>query len=460
MIHVRGNISHYVKWFHGKYNEDFFKKHLEYIENNIFHLNEIQYQSELADAVLNAVKELELKENYQYFSKTFQKSKVTQKDGKRWSSSDNVDNRHIVTNALVEKIILVNGVASGVNVHISEKKYKIYARKGVILSAGTLNSPKILQLSGIGPAELLKSLEIPIIQDLPVGLNLQDHIGSGLDLIKFNRTLSINAANMLNPLNLYYYLQGKGPWTTPGCEVIGFYSTNNLKSPDIQVMILPIGIISDRGSHLRKSLSITDEIWQEYFTKSFNKHTSTFFTTILHPKSKGTVYIKSKNPAISPVINPRYLSEKEDIDVLIAGIKSIVKLIKTDSIRNLGAQLNTDHFPGCEQYQFFTDNYLQCYVKHLTLTSYHPVGTCSMGLPESKNTVVDTSFKVLNVKNLYVVDGSVLPTLPSGNINAAIAMMANIFFEINIKSRNIDSSLQCHKYSEINNYIFRVCSVM
>ncbi|KPJ08346.1 Glucose dehydrogenase [acceptor] [Papilio machaon] len=461
MIHVRGNISHYVKWFHGKYNEDYFKQHLEYIEKNIFHLNNIQYQSELVDAILDAANELGYKEFGQNFRANFQKTKVTQKDGKRWTTSDKDINKYVVTNALVENVLITDSIGYGVSVHISDKIHKIFARKGVILSAGTLNTPKILQLSGIGPAELLKALKIPVIQDLPVGHNLQDHIGSGLDLILFNRTLSINAANMLNPLNLFYYLQGKGAWTTPGCEVIGFYSTKNSTNPDVQVMILPVGIASDRGSHLRKSLSITDEIWHKYFTKSFDKHTSSVFTTILHPKSKGTVYIKSKNPIIPPLVNTRYLSEKEDVDILIAGIKIAVKLIKSDSLRNIGAQINTNPFPGCSQYKFFSDRYLQCYIRHLTLTSYHYVGTCSMGLPESKNSVVDTSFKVLNVKNLYVVDGSVLPTLPSGNINAAIAMMANIFFETNIKRlpRNIHSSFQCHKYNKLHDYLFKVCSL-
>ncbi|KPJ02587.1 Glucose dehydrogenase [acceptor] [Papilio xuthus] len=435
MIHVRGNIPHYVKWFHGKYNEEYFKQHFEYIEKNIFHLNEVQYQSELADAVIDAANELGYKEFDQNFRTNFQKSKVTQKDGKRWTISDNI-NRHVVTNALVKKVLIVDDVAYGVSVRISDKIHKLIARKGVILSAGTLNTPKILQLSGIGPAELLKSLNIPLIQDLPVGHNLQDHIGTGIDLILFNKTLSINAANMLNPLNLYYYLQGKGPWTTPGCEVIGFYSTKNTTSPDVQFMILPVGIASDRGSHLRKSLSIKDEIWHNYFTKSFDKHTSSFFTTILHPKSKGTVYIKSKNPIIPPLVDTRYLSEKEDIDALIAGIKLAVKLIKTDSLRNIGAHLNTNPFPGCR--------------------------TCSMGLPESKDAVVDTSFKVLNVKNLYVVDGSVLPTLPSGNINAAIAMMANIFFETTVKHlpRNKHGTNQCYKYSELYEYLFKVCNIV
>ncbi|XP_068631930.1 glucose dehydrogenase [FAD, quinone]-like [Battus philenor] len=460
MIHLKGNTSQYSEWFHGKYGIEFFEKHLNYIEEEIFYVNELKYESELADAVLDAAKALGYEIIGNDFKIGFLKNIITQKNGKRWTTSDKLDvNKHVITNALVEKVLVNDGQTYGVNVYISNSRYTVFARKGVILAAGTLNTPKILQLSGIGPSKLLESLDIPLIQDLPVGLNLQDHIGTGLDLILLNKSLSISTENVLNPFNLFHYIQGEGPWTYPGSEVSGFISTKNLTSPDIQIMILPVGIASDKGSLLRKRLGITDEAWNGYFTKIFDKHASTFCTIILHPKSRGSVYIKSRDAKIPPLINAGYLSEKEDVDTLISGLKLAIKLLKTDSLKSIKAYLNTNHFPGCGDHKFFSDKYLECYIRSLTLSSYHPVGTCSMGLPELKNTVVDTSFRVLNVKNLYVADGSVLPTLPGVNINAAIAMMANIFFETNIKNLPTKNKVKyCDKYDKINQYLFKICN--
>ncbi|CAK1595790.1 unnamed protein product [Parnassius mnemosyne] len=462
MIHIRGNLSHYAEWFHGVHNEEYIRQHFDFLEEYFLNIDDIPYQSEMTDAILDAAKELGYEKLDKHFKKGFSKSRVTHKNGKRWTTSDMLDlNKHVTTNALVEKVLIINNKSFGVSVRISDKTHIVLARKGVILSAGTLNTPKILQLSGVGPSKLLKSLNIPIIQDLPVGLNLQDHVGSGLDLILLNKTLSVSAANIINPLNLFHYIQGKGPWTNPGCEVLGFLSTKNLTTPDIEIMVLPVGIASDRGSLLRKLIGISDEVWNEYFTKTFNYHTATFFTVILHPKSKGNVFIKSTDPEIPPLVNPRYLSAKEDVDTLITGLKLAIKFIKTDSLKAIEAHLNTNSFPGCTQFPFFSDAYLECYVRHLTLTSYHPVGTCSMGLSDSKNSVVDTSFRVLNIQNLYIADASILPTLPSGNINAAVTVMANIFFEKNIKhvSHNSDKVFYCHSYDQIYQYLFKICSL-
>lgn len=462
MIHVRGNVSHYAEWFHAKYADEYFIRHLDYIEDNVLHLDHVRYQSELTDAVLDAAKELGYDRLGDSFSKGFGRSRVTQRDGKRWTTSDKLDaTKHVITEALVEKVLIVDRKAYGVNALISGEQREIFASKGVILTAGTLNTPKILQLSGIGPVGLLKTLDIPIVKDLPVGDNLQDHIGSGLDLILLNKSLSISVANILNPFNLLSYLQGNGPWTNPGCEVLGFLSTTNSTAPDVQVMVLPVGISSDRGSFLRRRLGITDEVWQKYFTRTFSKHTSTFFTLILHPRSSGTVYIKSRDPKIPPLVDPKYLSKKEDVDTLIEGLKSALRFLKTDSLNSVGAYLNTNPFPGCSHHEFFSDRYLECYVRHLTLSSYHPVGTCAMGLPGSKKSVVDTSFRVIGVQTLYVADASVMPTLPSGNINAAIAMMANIFYEINIKdvSLEIDKAAQCGLYDGVHQYLSQMCFI-
>lgn len=457
MIHVRGNISHYINWFHGKHSEDYIKEQFEFLEKNILHLNYIQYQSELAEAVLEAAKEL----NYDIIDIDhklgFKKSLVSQKNGKRWCTSDNLDiYKHVITNALVEKVIFNGNTAQGISFLLSGRKSKVYARKGVILSTGSINTPKILQLSGIGPEKLLKSLGIPVVINLPVGKNLQDHISTGFDFLIFNKSMSISALDMINPFHvLQYLISGKGPWTTPGCEVIGFLSTKNQLDPDLQFMVLPVGLSSDRGSLLRHNVNIKDEVFAKYFSKTFDSYVSTILPVLLHPKSRGHVFINSRDPKSKPLIDPNYLSYKEDRDTLINGLKLVIKFVNTKAIQDVGGYINKNHFPGCEHFEIFSDSYFDCYIRHITLTIYHPVGTCAMGLPDSKDTVVDTSFAVLGVNKLYVADASVLPTLPSGNINAAVAMMASVFFDTNIRTQK--TIPLCYKNELINEYLFNIC---
>ncbi|XP_045521617.1 glucose dehydrogenase [FAD, quinone]-like isoform X2 [Pieris brassicae] len=433
MIHVRGNISHYVNWFHGKYTKKYIKEQFEYIEKNIIHLNPIKYTTELSDNILLAAQELGYELIGKDFKLGFTKPTVSQLNGKRWANSDNLEKKHVLINTFVEKLLIRNKRCYGVQL---ANKLRLYAKKGIIISAGALNSPKILQLSGVGPAELLKSFDIPILKELPVGKNLQDHIGTGLDLVLFNKSLSVNAFNCFNPIHIFqYFVEGQGPFTTAGCEVVGFLSTKNSTEPDIQFMVLPVGISADRGSHLRKILRIRDYVWDNYFTRVFDKHASTILALILHTKSKGEVNIQSRNPEMPPLIDPKYFQNRDDVDTLINAVKLTKTFVLSKKMKSFGAILNTIPFPGCESHLFFSDTYLECYIRHLTLSTFHPVGTCSMGLPDDYNSVVDPSFKVIGLDNLYVVDASVLPTLPSSNINAAVAMMANIFFENNIKQQ-------------------------
>lgn len=462
MVYFRGNLSHYVDWFHGKHTEEYIRQQFQFLESKIIHLDNIKYESHLSNAIMNAAKELGYKEISTESELGFMKSKVSQKNGKRWSTSDNLKPIDIVTNILVERLILKGNKAIGVEFIKSNVKRKLFARKGVILSAGTYNSAKILQLSGIGPKKLLTSLNIPVVNDLPVGKNLQDHVTTGLDLLMFNKSLALHGSDIVNPINSYnYFLYGEGPLTTPGCEVIGFVSTKNEQTPDLQFMVLPVGISSDRGSRLRKSLGIKDDIWLEYFAKTFDKYTASILPIVLHPKSKGTVFIKSKDAKEPPLIDPKYLSNEDDRQVLINGLKLVKKFTETNALKNIEGYINPIPMPSCKDYAMFSDSYWRCYIKHFASTSYHPVGTCSMGLPDSENAVVDTSFKVLGTKNLYVVDASVLPTLPSGNINAAVAMLASVFFDTNFEKNEarLNKDKICFKNDLVYEYLLNVCFV-
>lgn len=120
-------------------------------------------------------------------------------------------------------------------------------------------------------------------------------------------------------------------------------------------------------------------MWDEYFSSLTNESVATILPVLLHPKSVGEVQLNEKRPHDRPLIDPRYLSDERDTITLIRGIRIIQKIVGSKAMRKLGAKFNTRVLPGCEGFEFDTDEYWRCYVKHITLTVYHPIGTCKMG---------------------------------------------------------------------------------
>ncbi|XP_011299806.1 glucose dehydrogenase [FAD, quinone] [Fopius arisanus] len=377
---------------------------------------------------------------------------VAMENGARWSTdklltperlSKGLD---VITHAQVEKINFdSNNKAHSILLKKHDRKYVIRATDGIVVSAGAIGTPKLLMLSGIGPKIHLKGLSIDVINDLPVGKNLIDHVLTGIDLVILNTSLSVSVTQMLKPSSaLNYFLFGEGPWTFPGLEVVGTLYADSMKNltkyPDIQLMVMPVGISHDNGATLRKYLGISDTIFSQYFAALTQKTAVTLAPVLLHPKSTGEVKLKSRNPDDHPLIDPNYLSQEEDVNTLIDGLKFVEELVNTRSMKTLGAEMNRQPFPGCEIYRFGSHKYWECYIRHLTLTSYHPAGTCSIGK------VVDKNFRVYNTQNLYIADTSVIPRLPSGNINAVVMKLAYKAAKIIIESKQKKSVLrdQCH----------------
>ncbi|KAK9496963.1 hypothetical protein O3M35_012846 [Rhynocoris fuscipes] len=398
----------------------------------------MRFQTNLANYLLNAGKELGyniVDLNDMTWSSGFMPVQVTGYDGARWSSDYALKNKiynnkngnlKILTNTLVEKVLFRNGYeANGVQYERNGRIVEVNAKKSVILSAGTIGTAKILLLSGIGPKEHLSQHNINPLVNLPVGNNLQDHITTGLDLVIINETLPISSNIILkSPFEVYNYIfHGKGVLTHSGCEIVGVFNIKNETIPDLQIMALPAGVSTDAGAIFAARMGISNKIWQEYFAPLVGKQVISILPTLLHPKSHGFVRLKSSNPKEAPVIDPKYLTDSYDVKILIEGLKLVQKLIKTKSFKSVDAKLYEKPMPGCENFKFGSDNYWKCYIKHLTLTSYHPVGTCKMGLDESSS-VVDHRLRVHRTNNLYVIDASIMPSLPSANTNAAVMMIA------------------------------------
>ncbi|XP_046621945.1 glucose dehydrogenase [FAD, quinone]-like isoform X1 [Neodiprion virginianus] len=456
MAYVRGHIADYTDWFPDL--EESVDK-----ETSSLNVHRDNWYTDLSDAILNGA--AELGQNVGNINRDlnigFMKVELTSKDGERWSTDRllhrDIEKLIVIANAHVNKVLLKEKKAVGVEFEKLGTQLKAFATKGVILCAGAVGTPKLLMLSGIGPRDHLKGLKIKVVQNLPVGQNLVDHILTGLDLVVLNTTLPLNILNVLNPLSAFnYFFHGKGPWTSAGIEVVGtLHSTKSnrkLDPPDIQLMVMPVGISQDGGIALRKIMGISDEVFRDYFSPLTHETAVSILPVLLHPKSSGEIRLQSSDPAAPPIIDPKYLSVQEDVEVLIDGIQFVKKLIRTRAMQKLGATLYTKHYPSCKEFSFDTSEYWECYVRHVTLTSYHPAGTCRIG------SVVDEFFRVYSTENLYVVDASVLPVLPSGNINAVVVMCAEKAARLLINKKFLKQRSQCHMTDFIQ-YLFYASQV-
>ncbi|GAB0087683.1 Glucose-methanol-choline oxidoreductase [Sergentomyia squamirostris] len=431
MMYVRGHPDDYRSYIDGEYNfqrdiEEFFRRFESQLEPE-----ELKYRTKLSDVFREAGQE----SGYGNFTIPF----VTQKHGMRFTTANyyeelNRKGHRVIFGSLVTQVIFQEGttVASGVKFVKNDKEYLVRARKGVILSAGTVGSAKILLQSGIGPRDHLEEMGIPLKLNLPVGDNLQDHVTTGYNILLLNESLPVGLSSFLSPKTLFSFLrEDTGPLTMPGCESTAFLPSGSSDIPSLQFMILPAGLTSDLGSHLRKVVNLDDASWEKYFGRMLEKSSATVLPIVLHPKSRGTVRLRDSNPTTPPLIDPKLLSHPDDKEIIFRGIRILQQLTETDAMKRLGAEINTLPFPGCESHPWDSRDYWMCYIEHLTLSVFHPAGTCSMG------SVVGKDFRVFHTEKLYIVDASVIPELPSGNPMATVGMLAHRFLDSHHKVQNL-----------------------
>uniref|UniRef100_A0A1B0D329 Glucose-methanol-choline oxidoreductase N-terminal domain-containing protein n=1 Tax=Phlebotomus papatasi TaxID=29031 RepID=A0A1B0D329_PHLPP len=432
-IYMRGHPEDHRVYVNGEYNfHRDIERYFEQFERDLGP-EEVKFRTKLADAFQEAGQE----SGYG----PFESVRVTQKHGMRFTVADfykelNRNGHRVVSGAFVTRVTFEEDLAtaSGVEFTKSGKEYSVRATKGVILSAGTVGSAKILLQSGIGPMNHLKNVGIPVRVNLPVGENLIDHVSTGYNILLLNESLSLDWSDILTPKSLCSFAKGEGPWTMPGCESSAILSLSS-DIPNLQFMVLPVGLTQDFGVHLKNIANIDDKVWEKYFGKMLGMSAATILPVVLHPKSQGVIRLKDSNPYSSPVIDPQYLSHPEDREVLLKGIRILQKLIDTEAMQKIGAEINPLPFPGCENFPWDSRDYWLCYIEHLTLTTFHPAGTCSMG------SVVDRNFRVLHMEKLFVVDASVMPKLPSGNPMGTIGMLAHRFLAVNGISKHFPTEI-------------------
>ena len=431
MLYVRGQALDYDTWAQlgnrGWSFEDvlpFFKRS-ESFERGADEFHGVGGELNVADmieshpileAYIDAGEELGYSRNPDYNGQSqegFGIYQVTQKGGVRHSTAraflgpaKSRPNLTVKTRALVRRVIVDQGTAVGVEFSLdSGALQEATARREVVLSAGAVQSPQILELSGIGNAELLEQHDIPVVLDLPgVGENYRDHYScSVMWRVKGVSTLNQQTRGLrLLRSALQYGLTQKGVLTYTAGIGHGFIKTRpGLETPDVQFHFAHASYARSRG---RSGVRLEDEPGM------------TCSVCQLRPESTGSIHIRNKNPLSPPSIRPNFLSEELDRTTLIEGMRVARRLGESTA---LSRYIDHETFPGeaCQSEADFLN-----VARKTGGTVYHPVGTCRMGT--DTDSVVDERLRVRGVSRLRVIDASIMPTLVSGNTNAPTIMIA------------------------------------
>jgi choline dehydrogenase len=335
-------------------------------------------------------------------------SQLTARGGRRCSTATGYlkpvshrENLQVVTDALVLKVLFEGRKATGIEYVKGGMTLQALAPQ-VILSAGAINTPQLLQVSGVGPAALLKEHGVPVVLDQPnVGEHLQDHFQARI-VLKCTKAVTVNddmqSLWRMAVMGLRYALLKKGPLTVSAGYAGGFWRTRpELKRPEVQTHFLTFSL--DRmGEKLHPFSGFTASICQ------------------LRPTSRGSVHIKSADPRVPPAIRYNYLATEHDRRTMLDGMRLLRRILEQPAIKPCIA---SEHMPGA---QVQSDDEWLAYFRETGSTIYHPTCTAKMGT--GPDAVVDSHLRVKGLEGLRVVDASVMPAVISGNTNAPVIAIA------------------------------------
>ncbi|XP_055604865.1 glucose dehydrogenase [FAD, quinone]-like [Uranotaenia lowii] len=458
MVYTRGNQRDYDDWaragnYGWSYREvlKYFKKServsIDWLKSSPYHstngsldVEYSAYESPLLRSFIDAGQRLGYDENDPNgdVQLGFSRVQATLRNGRRCSTAkaflrpaSRRSNLSISMKSRVVRILIdpSTKVAYGVEFFKNKRRYAIRAKKEVILSAGTIASPQLLMLSGVGPKEHLREMGIPVIQDLRVGFNLQDHVTVTGLVFTVNQSITIRDKDLSSPLPaLNYFLNGKGPYTIPGGALgLGFIKTPisflPKDVPDIE-LVLGAGALNNVDA---ASLETIGGIPKEFHNFTYGSiagvHAFSISPVLMRPKSRGRIMLKSVNPFEWPRMQGNFCDDYDDIVVLREGLKLAAAIGESKSFRQFGAKLHHQPFFGCEHLEFRSDEYWECCIRQMGSSLQHQAGTCKMGPRSDRFAVVNPQLQVHGIQGLRVADASILPVIPASHTNAVAIMV-------------------------------------
>jgi choline dehydrogenase-like flavoprotein len=332
----------------------------------------------------------------------------TRKGAFRWSAASAFikpilgrANLTVTTRARVARVIIDKGRATGVDLREDNGVRSVAnARREVIVSSGAIGSPRLMLLSGIGPADELRDVGVEVHHDLPgVGKNFHDHIDIS-SVFHSTATDTYDRQDSFLPSmvhGLRMLLTGKGPATSVGVEGCAYVRSHpSVSHPDISLHFLPLYVV-------------------EMAKVRMPGHGITMMNNLIRPKSRGSVTLASPDIDVPPLVDPNYLEHPDDMRVMIECVKWARRIMSTDA---LAPYISGEMLPGIDVQ---TDDDIAEYVRNTAQTDFHPVGSCKMG--NDKMAVVDDRLRVHGLEGLRVIDSSVMPSVVSGNTNAPTMMI-------------------------------------
>ncbi|MFK7861471.1 MAG: GMC family oxidoreductase [Granulosicoccus sp.] len=440
LLYVRGQMQDYDRWAELGCTGWSYKQVLPYFKraenqsrgadayhgtDGPLHVSDMSFKRPICDDFINGVEELgtpknddingEHQEGVGYFQLTAHKGRRCSTAVAYLNGSRSRPNLSIITHAMVKKIGFDDGRASHVLLRRKNESMSIKAREEIILCAGAIGSPQLLQVSGIGAGKRLQALGIDVVADSPeVGENLQDHLQIRA-VYKTRRPVTLND-ELSNPMQkvragLQYMVNRSGPLSMAASQVYAFSRTRLANErPDIQYHFQPLSADSP-GEGLHPFSAITASVCQ------------------LRPESRGSIQISSSDANVHPTIIPNYLSTDLDCRTAIESVRFTRAIMQSNAMKDhIAEELLPD--PTAT-----SDEQLLDQARDIANTIYHPTSTCRMGA--DNNAVVDPRLRVNGVAGLRVVDASIMPEIVSGNTNAPTIMIAEKAADLIIEDRRL-----------------------
>ncbi|XP_063220572.1 glucose dehydrogenase [FAD, quinone] [Bacillus rossius redtenbacheri] len=388
------------------------------------------YHPPLSQAILQAGREMgyEIRDLNGESHTGFAIAQTTSRNGSRLSSAKaflrpvkDRQNLHVMLNVTATKILVdeTTKQAYGVEYLYGDAPgsfVKVYAKKEVIVSGGAVNSPQLLLLSGIGPKSDLEKLGIKVINDLPgVGHNLQNHVSFFMNFfINDTDTQPLNWATAMEYLLFRDGLMAGTGISEVTAIINSKFANASEDNPDLQFFFGGFLANCARSGQVGE---VSDS------NKLNSSRVINIIPTVLHPKSRGVLKLRTANPLDKPLIYARYLSHPDDVATLVDGINIALNLSKTPALQSYGFYVDQTPVPGCENLTFDCEEYWECAVKRQTGPENHQAGSCRMGPRDDPGAVVDNELRVIGVDRLRVIDASIMPKVTSGNTNAPVIMI-------------------------------------